>query len=50
VNQQEPLTEKCREVIDLIVVGKIRFKATVKEKLAEAYLSLKQKQYEKPRK
>jgi hypothetical protein len=37
----EKLSESCREAIDLILVDKIRFKAIVKEKLAEAYLKAK---------
>jgi hypothetical protein len=35
------LDESCREAIDLILVDKIRFKAIMKEKLAEAYLKAK---------
>jgi len=41
------LTESCREAIDIIITDKIRFKAIVKEKLAEALIALKQKNYEK---
>ena len=44
---QEQLQDRCREVIEIIIADKIRFKAMVKEKLAEAHLALKQKQYEK---
>jgi glutamine synthetase len=36
------MDEKCREAVDIIISDKIRFKAIVKEKLAEAYLALKQ--------
>jgi glutamine synthetase len=43
----EKMSESCREAIDIIIADKIRFKAIVKEKLAEAYLALKQKNYEK---
>ena len=43
----EKLSESCREAIEIIIADKIRFKAMVKEKLAEAHLALKQKQYEK---
>jgi len=35
------LTESCREAIDIIIADKIRFKAMVKEKLAEAYIAIK---------
>ena len=41
------LTESCREAIDIIIADKIRFKAMVKEKLAEAYIAIKSNQYEK---
>ena len=41
------LSESCREAIEIIIVDKIRFKAVVKEKLAEAYIAIKQKNYEK---
>jgi glutamine synthetase len=40
-------SESCREAIDLIITDKIRFKAIVKERLAEIYLALKSKQYDK---
>jgi glutamine synthetase len=43
----EALSESCREAIDLVVTDKIRFKAIVKERLAEIYLALKQKEYSK---
>jgi glutamine synthetase len=35
------LSESCREAIEIIIVDKIRFKAIVREKLAEAYLAVK---------
>lgn len=35
------LSESCREAIDIIIADKIRFKAIVREKLAEAYLAIK---------
>jgi glutamine synthetase len=41
------LPESCREAIDLVVVDKIRFKAIVKERLAEIYLALRARQYDK---
>jgi len=37
----EKLSESCREAIEIIVADKIRFKAIVKEKLAEAYIKAK---------
>ena len=37
----EKLSESCREAIEIIIADKIRFKAIVKEKLAEAYLAIK---------
>jgi len=43
----EKFTESCREAIDIVVSDKIRFKAIVMQKLAEIYLALKEKQYEK---
>ena len=44
---QEQLQDRCREAIDIIIADKIRFKAMVKEKLAEAYIAIKSNQYEK---
>jgi hypothetical protein len=41
------MDERCREAIDIIIADKIKFKAIVKDRLAEAYLALKQKQYDK---
>jgi glutamine synthetase len=41
------LSESCREAIEIVAVSNIRYKAIVKEKLAEAYIALKQKNYEK---
>jgi len=35
------LPESCREAIDIITADKIRFKAIVKEKLAEAYIAIR---------
>jgi glutamine synthetase len=35
------LSESCREAIEIIIDDKIRFKAIVREKLAEAYLAIK---------
>ena len=43
----EKLSESCREAIEIVAISNIRYKAIVKEKLAEAYLALKQKDYEK---
>jgi glutamine synthetase len=43
----EKLRESCREAIDIIIADKIRFKAIVKEKLADIYLALKANDYEK---
>jgi glutamine synthetase len=44
---QEQLQDICREAIEIIIADKIRFKAIVKEKLADAYLAIKSNQYEK---
>jgi glutamine synthetase len=38
---QEQLQDRCREAIEIIIADKIRFKAVVKEKLADAYLAIK---------
>jgi glutamine synthetase len=40
-HQSEKLSESCREAIEIVVVSNIRYKAIVREKLAEAYLALK---------
>jgi glutamine synthetase len=37
----DKLSESCREAIDIIIADKIRFKAMIKEKLAEAYIAIK---------
>jgi glutamine synthetase len=44
---QEQLQDRCREAIEIIIADKIRFKAMVKEKLAEAYIAIKSNQCEK---
>jgi glutamine synthetase len=46
-HQSEKLSESCREAIEIIATSNIRYKAIVKERLADAYLALKQKNYEK---
>jgi flagellin-specific chaperone FliS len=43
----EKLSESCREAIDIVVTSCIRYKAIVKEKLAEALIAIKQKNIEK---
>jgi len=35
------LCEKCKEIIELLINDKIRFKSVVMQKLAEAYLKAK---------
>jgi len=35
------LSESCREAIEIVVISNIRYKAIVKERLAEAYLAVK---------
>jgi glutamine synthetase len=37
----EKLGESCREAIDIVVTSCIRYKAIVKEKLADAYIAIK---------
>jgi glutamine synthetase len=37
----EKLSESCREAIEIVVISNIRYKAIIKEKLAEAYLAIK---------
>ena len=37
----EKLSESCREAIEIVVASNIRYKAIVKEKLAEAYIAIK---------
>ena len=37
----EKLSESCREAIEIIVINNIRYKAIVKERLAEAYIAIK---------
>ena len=44
---QEQLQDRCREAIEIIIADKIRFKAMVKEKLAEAHLAIKSGDIEK---
>jgi glutamine synthetase len=44
---QEPLPERCREAIDIVVASSMHYKAIVKEKLVDALIALKQKNYEK---
>jgi glutamine synthetase len=34
-------SESCREAIEIVAISNIRYKAIVKEKLAEAYIAIK---------
>jgi flagellin-specific chaperone FliS len=35
------LCEKCKEIIELLINEKIRFKSVVMQKIAEAYIAIK---------
>ena len=37
----EKLSELCREAIEILAISNIRYKAIIKEKLAEAYIAIK---------
>jgi glutamine synthetase len=37
----EKLSESCREAIEIVTISNIRYKAIIKEKLAEAYIAIK---------
>ena len=43
----EKLSESCREAIEIVAISNIRYKAIIKEKLAEALIAIKQKNIEK---
>jgi len=35
------LSESCREAVEIVAISNIRYKAIIKEKLAEAYIAIK---------